>query len=325
MRLRPPGHHPHHRPKALRLPALSLRRPASNARFPAWQPPDARSFRPRTNWPPDGGLAAPGPGPPSEPPASPVSLTNGSTTASNGKAPPRPGLGPFRNGPRTGPLFGRVIGGSPKGDNGIERVFTAARPALAAIDASMMDDQDGNSLPPQPQQPILHWQPRIACTFAAGRHKRRQVVEDKQVNAIEMTFKSLLAFHAAEIDAALGVVGSKDAKSVIRNLGAKSEQYRSQSPLKIGKRHFAIDIQNTSRSRSGPTQERSGRSQRPSQSRDPASFCRAHGASRASTDSVRAESDRAASLAAEFREQGNPSIQRAGTFGKESDRASRDE
>ena len=66
----------------------------------------------------------------------------------------------------------------------------------------MMNEQDGNSLPPQPQKPILHRQPGIASSLAARGHKRREVVQNEKVHAIEMRLKGLLPFNTAEISAA---------------------------------------------------------------------------------------------------------------------------
>ena len=85
----------------------------------------------------------------------------------------------------------RVIGGTAQGDNRIEGVFPAARPTLPSVDASMMDEEDSNSLPPQPQKPILDWQPSIARTFAAAGQQRGEVVQNQEVNVRQVRFEML--------------------------------------------------------------------------------------------------------------------------------------
>jgi hypothetical protein len=69
-------------------------------------------------------------------------------------------------------------------------------------------------------------------------------------------YKGLLAFIAAEIDASLGVVGGKDAKTVIWNFSAHGRLNRGEPQLEFGQLHLTIDIQNASRPRHCPTQER---------------------------------------------------------------------
>jgi hypothetical protein len=66
----------------------------------------------------------------------------------------------------------------------------------------MMNEQDGNSPAAQSQQPVLHRQPGIAGSLAPCGHKRREVVQNEKVHAIEMRLKGLLPFNTAEISAA---------------------------------------------------------------------------------------------------------------------------
>ena len=53
-------------------------------------------------------------------------------------------------------FLGRVVGRAAQGDNHIESILPAARAALAAIGASMVDEKDSNALAPEPKQPVLH-------------------------------------------------------------------------------------------------------------------------------------------------------------------------
>jgi hypothetical protein len=71
----------------------------------------------------------------------------------------------------------------------------------------MVNNQNTDSFSPQSQQPVLHRQPGITGSLAARGHKRREVVQNEKVHAIEMRLKSLLPFSAAEIDTNLAVVG----------------------------------------------------------------------------------------------------------------------
>ena len=64
------------------------------------------------------------------------------------------------------PLFGRVVGRSPQPYHQVERILPAAGPSLFTIHSGMMNEEDGNSLPPESQEPVLHGQPRIDGSFA---------------------------------------------------------------------------------------------------------------------------------------------------------------
>jgi hypothetical protein len=150
----------------------------------------------------------------------------------------------------------RVIGGTAERNNGIEGVFPAARPALPSIDASMVNEKDSNSFPPQPQKPILHWQPSITRTLATARQERGEVVQYQKVNAVQMTLKGLLALIAAEIDARLGVISGKDAEPAIRNFSAYASLYQGEPQLKFGQRHLAVNVKDVTRSRRCPAHER---------------------------------------------------------------------
>ena len=83
-----------------------------------------------------------------------------------------------------------------------------------------------------------------------------KIVQNEKVNTIEMPLKFLLAFGAAEIDAEFTVVGGKHTKSVIRNLGAKSGEYRVQPDLEVREDHFAINKKDAARPRCVPTENR---------------------------------------------------------------------
>src|SRR6516164_5950682 len=55
------------------------------------------------------------------------------------------------------PLLGRIVFRSPQSDHRIQSILTARRAALPAVRSGMMNQQNGDALPTQLQQPILDW------------------------------------------------------------------------------------------------------------------------------------------------------------------------
>ena len=91
-------------------------------------------------------------------------------------------------------LLGRVIFGSPQGDDRIESVLTPRCATLPTVRARMMDEQDRNALTPQSEQPVLHRHPSVAGTLASVRAERGQIIEDDQVDTAQQWIKRPLSF-----------------------------------------------------------------------------------------------------------------------------------
>jgi hypothetical protein len=138
----------------------------------------------------------------------------------------------------------------------IEGIFSAAGPALSSVHASMVNNQNTDSFPPQSQQPILHRQPGMAGSLAARGHKRREVVQNKKVHAVQMRLKSLLPSMLQRLIPTSLLSAARIMQPIIRHINTKPRQYRIQSHLKVGQGHLSIRDNNTTRTGRFPLQKR---------------------------------------------------------------------
>ena len=79
-------------------------------------------------------------------------------------------------------------------DDRVEHVFPAARAALQAALAGMVNEQDGYSAPSQVEYPSLHRKPAFGLVFDTRPAKGGNVVDHHQLDASQVRLEARLAF-----------------------------------------------------------------------------------------------------------------------------------